>query len=252
MKNATITLNVMEHWGPASYGDRIADIYDEETRVSPEPAVAFLAPLAAGGRVLELGIGTGRIALPLASQGIEVHGIDASQAMVEKLRAKPGGQDMPVTIGDFADVSVDGSFEVIFVAVSSFFALVTQEDQVRCFANVAAHLVSGGVFIVDAFVPDPGLFPQRQRVATHRVEADEVELIAGCHDRVSQRVRSAQVRLSEAGVRLYPMEIRYAWPAELDLMARLAGLGLRERVGGWNREPFTDESQAHISVYERT
>ncbi len=241
----------MRKWGPASYGDRIADIYDEETRVPPEPAVEFLSPLAAGGRVLELGIGTGRIALPLAARGIEVHGVDASQAMVTKLRAKPGGQDVPVTIGDFAEVSVEGTFNLIFVAVSSIFALVTQEDQVRCFANVAAHLAAGGVFVVDAFVPDPALFTDEQRLATHRVDVEEVELIAGRHDRVAQRVRSAQIRLWEAGIRLYPMEIRYAWPTELDLMAQLAGLQLRERVGGWNREPFTDRSRAHVSVYER-
>ncbi len=241
----------MGKWGPASYGDRIADIYDEETRVPPEPAVEFLVPLAAGGRVLELGIGTGRIALPLAARGLEVHGVEASQAMVAKLRAKPGGQDVPVTIGDFAEVSVEGTFNLIFVAVSSIFALVTQEDQVRCFANVAAHLAPGGVFVVDAFVPDPALFTDEQRLATHRVDVEEVELIAGRHDRVAQRVSSAQIRLSEAGIRLYPMEIRYAWPTELDLMAQLAGLQLRERVGGWNREPFTDRSRAHVSVYER-
>lgn len=241
----------METWNPASYGDRIADIYDEETRVPAEPAVAFLAPFAPGGRVLELGIGTGRLALPLASQGIEVHGIDASEVMVKKLRAKPGGQEIPVTIGNFADVSVEGSFDLIFVAVSSFFALVTQEEQVRCFANVATHLSRGGVFVIDAFVPDPGLFPQEQRLATHRVDLDEVELIAGRHDLVGQTVRSMQIRLSEDGIRLYPLEIRYVWPAELDLMAQLAGLRLRERVGGWSHEPFTAASRAHISVYER-
>lgn len=241
----------MGKWGPASYGDRIADIYDEETRVPPEPAVEFLAPLAAGGRVLELGIGTGRIALPLAARGVEVHGVDASQAMVTKLRAKSGGQDVPVTIGDFAEVSVEGTFNLIFVAVSTIFALVTQEDQVRCFANVAAHLVAGGAFVVDAFVPDPALFTDEQRLAAHRVDVEEVELIAGRHDRVAQRVSSAQIRLSEAGIRLDPMEIRYAWPTELDLMAQLAGLQLRERVCGWSREPFTDRSRAHVSVYER-
>lgn len=242
---------MMETWHAATYGDRIAEIYDEETRVSAEPAVAFLAPLAAGGRALELGIGTGRLALPLASQGIDVLGIDASEAMVSKLRAKPGGQEIAVTVGDFADVSIEGTFELIFVAVSSFFALVTQEDQVRCFANVAAHLAAGGAFVVDAFVPNPGLFPQEQRLATHRVDLDEVELIAGRHDPVAQRVRSVQIRLSQDGIRLYPIQIRYAWPAELDLMAQLAGLRLRERAGGWSGEPFTAGSRAHISVYER-
>ena len=241
----------MDTWRPETYGDRIADIYDDETVVPPGPAVAFLAPLAAGGRALELAIGTGRLALPLAAVGVEVHGIDASEAMVAKLRAKPGGEGIPVSIGDFADVAVEGAFDLVFVAVSSFFALVTQEDQVRCFANVAAHLSPGGVFVVDAFVPDPGLFPEGQRVEAHRVDLDEVELVVGRHQRAAQRVSSAQVRLSGSGTRLYPMVIRYAWPAELDLMARLAGLALRERLGGWDRRPFTDASDAHISVYQR-
>ena len=242
---------MVESWSASSYGDRIADVYDEETRVAPDPAVAFLAPLAAGGRALELGIGTGRVALPLAARGVEVHGIDASEAMVAKLRAKPGGRGLAVTIGDLADVGVDGPFDLVFVAVSTLFALVTQDDQARCFANVAAHLTRGGVFVVDAFVPDPRLFSAGQGLGAHRVEAQEVELVAARHDPVAQRVRSLQIRLTDAGPRLYPMETRYAWPTELDLMARLAGLRLRERVGGWGREPFTERSRAHVSVYER-
>lgn len=241
---------LMETWDPAIYGERIADVYDEQIRRDPGSAVAFLASLAEGGRVLDLGIGTGWLALPLTSLGIEVHGVDVSEAMVKRLREKPHGEDIPVTIGDFADVPVEGEFDVIVAVGNSFFALVTQADQVRCFANAAAHLSGRGVFVTDAFVPDSDLLPRRQWLATHDVGADGVELIAGRHDRISQRIRFTHIQLSGRGSDLYPIEMRYAWPSELDLMAQLAGLRLRERVGGWDREPFTNDSRAHVSVYE--
>jgi SAM-dependent methyltransferase len=240
----------VKDYDETTYGDRVADVYDTwYADLDPGPAATTLAELAGGGRALELAIGTGRIALPLAERGVEVHGIDASEAMVARLRAKPGGERIPVTMGDFADVGVDGRYALVFVAFNTFFALLTQEDQVRCFANVAAHLDEGGAFVLEAFVPDLGRFSRNQRVDTTRVEADSVMLNVSIHDPVGQRVSSQHVVLDGGGVRLQPVAIRYAFPAELDLMARLAGLELRERWGGWSREPFTAASGNHVSVY---
>ena len=240
----------MKKYDAAVYGDLWAEVYDEyhKDRDATE-AVSTLADLAGGGRVLELGIGTGRIALPLAELGVEVHGLDASQGMVDRLRAKPGGGRIPVTIGDFADVGVEGSYALIFVAFNTFFALPSQEDQVRCFANVADHLTDDGVFLIEAFVPDMTRYVRGQHTGVSFVETDRIRLDASLHDAVTQRVNSQHVIISEEGVKLLPVDIRYAWPSELDLMARLAGLRLRERWGDWDRSPFTAGSSRHVSVY---
>jgi SAM-dependent methyltransferase len=243
----------MEGYGPATYGDRIADTYDElyaET-LDTDRAVEALAELAGGGPVLELAIGTGRLALPLAERGLEVHGIDVSERMVARLRAKPGGDAIPVTMGDFAEVPVEREFALIFVAFNTLFGLLTQEDQVRCFVNVAKHLAEGGVFVVEAFFPDLARFDRGQRTQVTQVDANRVMFDASRHDPVEQRIDSQHVVISEDGTRLYPVSIRYAFPSELDLMARLAGLELRERWGGWTREPFTADSGRHVSVYAR-
>ena len=246
----------MSEYGPETYGDRWAAVYDELTAtfVSPadtERAVARLAALAGGGPALELAIGTGRIAVPLAARGVAVSGIDASAAIVARLRDRPGGAGIPVVVGDFADVAVDGTYRLVFVVLNSFFALLTQDDQVRCFANVAARLEPGGVFLVEAFVPDPGRFDRGQRVGAIAVGTDGLHLEAARHDPVAQRVDGLHVVVENDSVRTYPVRIRYAWPAELDLMARLAGLRLRERWGGWEGESFTAASARHVSVYER-
>jgi len=235
----------------ATYGDRIAEVYDEWFAVpsDTEATVAFLSDLAGPGPVLELGIGTGRVALPLVQRGHEVHGIDASEAMVEKLRARAG--DIPVTIGDFAELDVEGEFSLVYVVFNTFFALLSQEDQVRCFSNVAGRLRGEGVFVIEAFVPDLGRFEQDQTFRTNQVGTDHVILEASLHDPVGQRVYAQSISLSEAGAKFYPVRLRYAWPSELDLMARLAGLRLRERWGGWLREPFAASSARHVSVYER-
>jgi hypothetical protein len=236
----------------STYGDRIADVYDEEfAELDPADAVAFLADLARAGPVLELAIGTGRIALPLAGRGIEVHGIDASEAMVARLREKEGGERIPVTMGDFADVAVDGRYPLVFVAFNTFFALLTQDDQVRCFENVAAHLTDEGVFVLEAFVPDVARFDRGQRVWAGKIELDSVRLGVDRHDAASQTVESQQLTLSPSGIRFQPVHLRYAWPAELDLMARVAGLRLHRRWGGWDRANFTDASTRHVSVYGR-
>jgi SAM-dependent methyltransferase len=243
----------MSEYDASTYGDRIAEIYDRRRCVSKttDATVAFLAAMARRGPVLELGIGTGRIALPLAERGIEVHGIDASRAMVAKLREKPGGERIPVAIGDFADVPIEGQFSLVFVVVNTFFGLLSQEDQVRCFSGVARHLTDDGVFVIEAFVPDPSRFDRRQRVAAVDVDTDAVELEVSVHDPVRQKIVSQHVLVSDHGVRLYPVHVRYSWPSELDLMARLAGLRLQARFGGWGGEPFTVASHSHVSVYER-
>jgi SAM-dependent methyltransferase len=243
----------MEGYGPETYGDRIADVYDGfyDHRLDTQGAVDALAELAGAGPVLELAIGTGRLALPLAERGLEVHGIDASEAMVAKLRDKSGGDRIPVTMGDFADVAVDGSYSLVFIGFNTFFALPTQEAQVRCFANVAPRLADGGVFALEGFFPDLARFDRGQRTQVTEVDIDRVLFEASIHHPVEQQIVSQHVVVTEAGTRLYPVNIRYAFPAELDLMARLAGLHLHARWGSWRKEPFTAASPRHVSVYGR-
>ena len=244
----------MQEHDPSTYGDRIADIYDDfyPTRSRhDERAIDVLAELAGGGRVLELGIGTGRMALPLAARGLEVRGIDASSRMLEKLRAKTGGADLQVTVGDFADVGAEGRFRLVFIVFNTFFALTTEAEQARCLRNVAEHLADGGVFLLEAFVPDLGRFDRDQTVRAIDVDDDQVLLEASIHDPREQVIRSQHIFIRDGSLSLYPVKIRYAWPDELDRMASDAGMRLRERRGGWGREPFTPESANHISVYER-
>jgi SAM-dependent methyltransferase len=243
----------LSDYDPATYGDRIADVYDEWFMVpsDTEATVGFLSELAGPGPVLELGIGTGRVALPLAQRGHEVRGVDASEAMVEKLRAKTGGENIPVTIGDFAELDIEVKFALVYVVFNTFFALLSQEEQVRCFENVARRLRGeGGAFVIEAFVPDMTRWDRSQRIDARHVGNDNVVLDASRHDPVEQRVASNHLVVSEAGVKMYPVRLRYAWPSELNLMARLAGLRQRERWGGWRREVFTASSTSHVSVYE--
>jgi SAM-dependent methyltransferase len=235
-----------------SFGEEAAASYDNEPRGDEAETVAFLAGLARGGPALELAIGTGRIALPLAATGITVDGIDLAPAMVDRLRAKPGGDAIAVTLGDFAAVPVEGVYRLVYVVYNTLFNLLTQDDQVRCFSNVAAHLADDGVFVVEAFTP---AFLMRLRddqyVDAEQIGVDEVWLDVGRHDPVAQRLDESHISLSRAGVRLHPIVCRYAWPSELDLMARIAGLRLHDRFEGWRHEPFTAQSKRHVSVYGR-
>jgi SAM-dependent methyltransferase len=244
----------MEGYGPETYGDRIAEVYDEwyggAGFLDTEASLDVLAELAGEGPALELAIGTGRVALPLAERGIEVHGVDASERMVAKLREKPGGDRIPVTMGDFADVSVDGEYSLVYLVFNTFFALPSQDEQVRCFENVAAHLAADGVFAMDAFVPDPARFGGG-RVSVSEIGDDLVRLDMIKLDPVTQISTSQHVVLTPEGARFYPVNIRWAYPPELDLMARLAGLRLHQRWGSWKREPFTADSTKHVSVYGR-
>jgi SAM-dependent methyltransferase len=243
----------MEGYEPSSYGDRIADIYDElyGDLFDVEATVARLAELAGDGPLLELAIGTGRVALPLAQRGIEVHGVDISEAMVAKLRAKPGSDAVPVTMGNFADVPVEGRYPLIFIAFNTLFALTSQEEQVRCFENVTGALTDDGAFVVEAFVPDVARFEAHQTVRVEDVKLDRARLEVSRHNPVLQTVDSHHVDLSGGSIELYPVSLRYAYPPELDLMARLAGMRLRERWGGWHKEPFGSHSTSHVSVYEK-
>jgi SAM-dependent methyltransferase len=235
-----------------SFGEDVAEEYRDIQRGDESAAVALLEQLAGRGPALELAIGTGRIALPLAGRGIRVDGIELSPAMVAQLRTRPGGDELSVTVGDFADVPVPGTYRLIFVVWNTLFNLLTQEDQVRCFENVAAHLTHDGSFVVEAYVP-AFLYRLRndQYVDVEAIRVDEVRLDVLRHDMSTQMIEESHVALSPAGVRLNPVVQRYAWPSELDLMARIAGLRLKHRWGGWNQEPFNSTSSIHVSVYGR-
>jgi SAM-dependent methyltransferase len=238
---------------PAFYGGRWASVYDDRYGgLDLAPAVDFLAELADGGRVLELAIGTGRIALPLARRGVVVEGVDASEAMVERLRAQPGGDSIPVTIGDLAEVGVSGRFRLVYLVANTLFCLLSQARQAECFLNVARVLDPDGMFVIDCFVPDLTRFDRGQRVQTLAVSEDSAIFELSRHDAVQQRVTTQVVTLDGDGVHLRPVAIRYSWPGELDLMARQAGLRLADRYGGWDRRPFDSSSGQHVSVYRRT
>jgi SAM-dependent methyltransferase len=244
-------------WDEKVYGERIAGIYDDlyEDLFDKAGAVSFLAERSRGaegtgeGKALELAIGTGRIALPLAQQGVELHGIDISEAMVAKLRAKPGGTDIPVTMGDFADVGVPGKFDLIYLVFNTIFALTTQEAQLRLFRNVGDHLTDQGLFVVEAFVPDVTRFRRHQNTEVVDVGVDHVHLSYSRHDPSSQTIKSQQLVVTEEGTKFVPVQLRYIWPSEMDLMAKLGGMDLRERYASWKRDHFTSDSTAHISVY---
>ena len=241
----------MDTYTPETYGQNIAAVYDELYPGYDEAAIHRLEELASGGRALELGIGTGRFALPLQGMGVEVHGIDASPAMVKKLKAKPGGERIPVTIGDFSQVGVEGEFSLIYVVFNTLFGLLTQEDQCRCFDNVARHLTPEGVFVVEAFVPDPKRIAETQSLRVIGMEDNLLRIDASQIDFAAQVVNAQHVHLSSKGVEIFPVKVRYIWPSEMDLMARLAGLKLRQRWGGWEQSQFTSTSMKHISLYER-
>jgi hypothetical protein len=235
-----------------SFDEASAEVYDDLVhRGDEEATVAFLAQLADGSPALELAIGTGRIALPLAATGVRVDGIDFSPPMVAKLRAKPGGEAMNVTMGDFADVGVAGTYRLIYVVFNSFFNLLTQDDQIRCFENVAAHLSDDGAFVIEggctlAFIDHlrAGQYVEAEGIAVDAVRFDLLRL-----DPSTQMLYENHVRVSHDGVSFNPVVQRYAWPSELDLMARIAGLTLQERWGGWNRQAFNANSDNVVSVY---
>jgi SAM-dependent methyltransferase len=236
------------------FGERVAATYDQSSAemFAPavvDPAVDFLAGLAGRGAALELGIGTGRIALPLARRGVRVHGIDLSEAMVARLRAKPGAERIGVTMGDFATATVDGRFSVAYLVFNTIMNLTTQDAQVACFRNVAAHLEPGGCFVIETGVPQLQRLPPGETVRAF--ELGPTRLGFDEYDVASQGLVSHHYALVEGRLEVISMPFRYVWPAELDLMARLAGMTLRERWSGWRREPFTGDSTTQVSVWEK-
>jgi SAM-dependent methyltransferase len=241
----------MDGFDPAtSFGPEVAARYDHELRGDEAETVAFLADLARGGPALEFAIGTGRVALPLSQRGIRVDGIELSTPMVDRLRAKPGGAALIVTIGDMASASAAGRFPLIYLIFNTIYNLLTQDDQVRCFENAARHLAAEGRFVVEAGIPSAWI-RRTQFVNVERVTANEVVLDVNRYDPVTQILDENHVSLTNTGVRMGPISCRLAGPSELDLMARVAGLRLVERWGGWHREPFTAASERHVSVYAR-
>ncbi len=236
------------------FDERIAAKYDESSAemfdpASIDPVVDLLVELAGSGRALELGIGTGRIALPLAQRGVSVHGIELSRAMVAKLRAKPGGDDVGVTIGDFATATVDGSFSLAYLVYNTIMNLTTQQAQVACFRNVAAHLEPGGCFVIEVMIPELQRLPPGE---THRVFAEgEDSWGIDEYDVATQALTSHHLEIVDGELERFSVPFRYVWPSELDLMAQLAGMSLRERWSGWDREPFTSECRKHVSIWEK-
>jgi SAM-dependent methyltransferase len=235
------------------FAGRVAERYDETSAEmsAPEvvaPVVDFLAELAGGGAALELGIGTGRIALPLARRGVRVHGIDLSPDMVAQLRTKPGGEEIPVTIGDFATTKVDGAFSLAYVVFNTIMNLRTQDAQVACFQNVAAHLEPQGLFVVEIMVPQLQRLPRGETLVSFDLSPEHLGFDE--YDVAHQGLISHHYYPREGEYATFPG--RYIWPMELDLMARIAGMSLRERWSGWNREAFTSESTEHVSVWQRS
>jgi SAM-dependent methyltransferase len=232
------------------FAGRVAERYDERTSGMPvEPIVDFLAEAAGVGAALELGIGTGRIALPLAARGVPVHGIELSRDMVAQLRAKPGGAEIPVTIGDFATTRIEGTFAVAYLVANTIMNLTSQDEQVACFENVAAHLDPGGCFVIEVLVPALQRLPPGDRfqifhVSPTHIGFDEIAV-------ATQHLVSHHYWIDGNTVEVVSPPFRYVWPSELDLMARIAGMELRQRYGDWNREPFTSTSAKHVSVWEK-
>jgi len=230
----------------ARYDDSDAEMFEAEVI---DPVVEVLVELAGSGRALELGIGTGRIALPLAQRGVSVHGIDLSKAMVARLRAKRYGEDIGVTIGDFATTTVDGSFSLVYLVFNTIMNLTTQEAQVACFRNAEAHLELGGCFVIEVTIPDLRRLPPGETF--HVFNASENHWGIDEYEVATQGLTSHHFETVDGTVERSSIPLRYAWPSELDLMAQLAGMRLRSRWGGWKREPFTSESTKHVSVWEK-
>jgi SAM-dependent methyltransferase len=236
------------------FGERVAERFDERYAHNAVPAVvdpivAFLADLAGEGGALELGIGTGRIALPLARRGVRVHGIDLSEAMVAQLRAKPDAEQIGVTIGDFATTTVGTTFSVAYLVANTIMNLTTQDEQVACFQNVSVHLEPGGCFVIEVLVPELRRLPPGETFRPFDVSPGHLGFDE--YDVARQGLVSHHYWVADGKVEVFSPPFRYVWPSELDLMARLAGMALRERWSGWKREPFTSESTKHVSVWKK-
>jgi len=241
----------VHEYDPTAYGDAWSGAYDRlyGARDDPATVVAALQRLNDGRTVLEMGIGTGRLAIPLADAGFDVVGIEASPAMVDALRAKATSEAIDVVLGDFVTVRLERRFDTVLIAFSTLFLLPDQEAQLACLATAAAHLAPGGAVVVEAFVPDHARWDHGRRLALSRWDEAGVELEAARHDRAAQRIDVRYLLLAADGIRERPLELRYAWPSEIDLMARAAGLRLTDRWEDWAGSPYGPTSDAHVSVY---
>ena len=246
----------LEGWQESLYGSHIAAVFDQRDFGRPpetetEEAAAFLSDLLAGtaGRLLELGSGTGRLLLPLAERGFAVQGIELSPEMVAQMREKPGAESIPVLVGDMASFALAERFDVVLLAYNTLFNLTTQERQVQCLELAATHLAPGGRLVVESYAPYPLTKLPPKNVLTYSLDVDEVVLMPTMHNQVDQTIAVNVIVLREDGIRMYPSRVRYAWPPEIDLMARLAGLALSERWADWTREPFGPDADGHVSVY---
>lgn len=233
-----------------------AEDYDEFVTYASRPPetdaeVAGLARLADGGRALELGVGTGRVAIPLAATGLEVHGIELDPDMIDQLRSKPGGERVSVHRGDMADMDVDGSFNLIYAVFGTLFMLPSQADQVRCFRRAAHKLAPGGKLVIEALMPRPSSYDNGGKVTVADANDERVIVNVSTIDALTQTIHARQVVLAPAGIQIHPVRVRYSWPSELDLMAQLAQLHIHARWSDWNGEPFAADHQRHISVYEK-
>lgn len=237
------------------WSERVASRYDAASSEMYNdavlaPAVEFLADLAGDGRALEFAVGTGRVAIPLSARGIEVCGIELSQPMVDQMVAKPGAERVPITIGDMATTRVAGSFSLVYLVYNTITNLLTQDEQVECFRNAAAHLEVGGHFVVEVFVPELRRLPAGETIAAFDVTSSHLGFDE--YDVVNQRLISHHYWITGGRVETFDSHHRYAWPAEYDLMARLAGVSLHERWSDWHRQPFTSSSTSHVSVWKKS
>jgi SAM-dependent methyltransferase len=236
------------------FGEQVAASYDDpsDRMFQPEaidPAVSLLAELAGGGRALELAIGTGRIGLPLSLRGVPVHGIELSRAMAARLRDKPGGEAIGLTIGDMATTRVEGTFTVVYLVYNTINNLTTQTGQAACFRNAAEHLAPGGCFVIETAIPNLRYLPPGQDILGSRAGPERI--VSYSFDHATQQYRGHYVEFTGGKGKYRTIPFRYAWPSELDLMAQLAGLRLRDRWSDWDREPFTTDSPSHVSVWEK-
>lgn len=243
----------MKGYGPTTFGELNADAYDAlHDPGTTEDSVELIAELAGDGDILELAIGTGRMALPLAQRGLNVSGFDASPDMLAKLAAKPGGAAIPAWIAEMASFELGQTFDFAFLVFNTLYNLTSQEAQVQCFQRVAKHLKPGGRFLVEAFMPNRERFGDNHAVRTRKVSVDSVLLEAVDHDPVTQKIDYQYIRITPDGTTLKPLPMRYVWPAELDLMARLVGLEPVEKWGGWRKEKLTPTSDMYVALYQRS
>jgi SAM-dependent methyltransferase len=241
----------MEGYKPQdSFGPDAAQQYISLKRGDEIQAVDFLSKIADRKNALELAIGTGRIAVPLSQKGIQVDGIDFSIAMIEQLRLQPGGEKLNVVEGNIVDIPIEGKYQLIYIVWNSFFNILTQEDQVKCFQSISKHLLSEGLFVIEAYVPD-FLFKvnKEQYVNAEMILSDEVKIDILQHNSAVQIIEENHVKLSKKGIEFNPVVQRYAWPSELDLMANIAGMELKNRWGSWNKRPFDSKCEVHVSTY---